>query len=515
MFRARFGIDALHDSSSKMARRRLFPHAAATQTQADKMSEIHIDRDGTRWGPYVLDEVKDMAAAGQLVGTDLAWTEGMAEWVPLAQWPGVPVEPGLSAAAGPARAVQRFGGHGRPVVAPRQPGRRAPGSSYPGSPYHGPAPTSGLAIASLVLSIIALVGFVVWFLSIPLAVLAIVFGHITRSSVRRLRGRLGGGGMALAGLIMGYLSLAATGVFYFGLFKAIQHIGERQEAARPKTPADVAALRADFTTKLVRKERENSPAPEPADPTLQLMKYPGPLGPMAAYVSKTADGFQQLPALVWLSGGFGNSIGEANWQPGPPEDDQSATAFRDPGLVMLYPSLRGGNDNPGHKEGLFGEVEDVKAAISWLRKKSGVDPRRIYVGGHSTGGTLALLVAAASSDLRGVFAFGPVEDTSLYGAEAVPFSVFNKEEIRMRSPAEWLHVISCPTAVIEGTEGNINSLRTLRKLNGNPLVTFVELRGRDHFSVLQPCSKLLLARILADTGPAPNLPVAEALSVLK
>ena len=57
--------------------------------------------------------------------------------------------------------------------------------------------TSGKAIASLVLGI---------FPVIPLvgSILAIVFGHLSRGEIRRSAGRLKGGGLALAGLILGY-----------------------------------------------------------------------------------------------------------------------------------------------------------------------------------------------------------------------------------------------------------------------------------------------------------------------
>ena len=60
--------------------------------------------------------------------------------------------------------------------------------------------TSPLAIASMVCGMAALV------LS-PLAILAIVFGHIARGQVHRTGE--GGRGMATAGLILGYLVLVA------------------------------------------------------------------------------------------------------------------------------------------------------------------------------------------------------------------------------------------------------------------------------------------------------------------
>lgn len=59
---------------------------------------------------------------------------------------------------------------------------------------------SGLAIASLVLGILG-----IFFLgSIP----AVICGHIARANINESNGRLGGNGMALVGLILGYIGIA-------------------------------------------------------------------------------------------------------------------------------------------------------------------------------------------------------------------------------------------------------------------------------------------------------------------
>lgn len=62
------------------------------------------------------------------------------------------------------------------------------------------AETSGKAIASL---ICGLLGFI-----FPAAIAAVILGHISRSEIRKSGGQLTGSGMALVGLIFGYLSLA-------------------------------------------------------------------------------------------------------------------------------------------------------------------------------------------------------------------------------------------------------------------------------------------------------------------
>jgi hypothetical protein len=67
----------------------------------------------------------------------------------------------------------------------------------PWVPSIGPAETSGKAILSLVCGLLFFV---------PLAfIAAIVFGHLGLSEIRKSAGRLKGEGMAIAGLVLGYL----------------------------------------------------------------------------------------------------------------------------------------------------------------------------------------------------------------------------------------------------------------------------------------------------------------------
>jgi pimeloyl-ACP methyl ester carboxylesterase len=167
---------------------------------------------------------------------------------------------------------------------------------------------------------------------------------------------------------------------------------------------------------------------------------------------------------------------------------------------MMFPALRGGNENPGVKEGYFGEVDDVAAAADYLARQDSVDPERIYLGGHSTGGTLALLVSECSDRFRAVFAFGPVSDVSFYPSEYTPFDTSNPREVELRSPGRWLGSIRRPTFVIEGTGGNISSLEAMAKGCKNPLVHFVTVKGADHFQVLGPTNALIARKVLEDQG---------------
>jgi pimeloyl-ACP methyl ester carboxylesterase len=135
-----------------------------------------------------------------------------------------------------------------------------------------------------------------------------------------------------------------------------------------------------------------------------------------------------------------------------------------------------------------------------------VDPKRVYLGGHSTGGTLALLVAEMTDQFRAVFCFGPVDDVSGYPKEFTPFNTGNDKEVELRSPGYWLNSITSPTWVIEGTvDGNIGSLRAMKRANKNPQVHFVSVKGADHFSVLGPMNGVIAGQITKDTGAACNI----------
>ncbi len=141
--------------------------------------QIHVARDGQKLGPFSIEEVRARLSTGNLQPDDLAWAEGRTDWVPLSAFPGI--------AAVPVPPLPQ----GVPAAPP--PLQRIPSSANP--------PASGLAIASLVCGILS-VTFVPFLAGIP----AVICGHAALGRIRRAAGTIGGGGMALAGLIIGYLS---------------------------------------------------------------------------------------------------------------------------------------------------------------------------------------------------------------------------------------------------------------------------------------------------------------------
>jgi acetyl esterase/lipase len=281
-----------------------------------------------------------------------------------------------------------------------------------------------------------------------------------------------------------------------------------------KTDADkttsLRAARQGFKTTLMPQRSVREPVEQAPASIFQTIKYPAPSGELAAYLSPDPGKGQKHPAMIWITGGDCNSIGDV-WSAASRDNDQTAAAFRKAGLVMMFPSLRGGNTNPGLKEGFLGEVDDILAAAQYLEKLDYVDPKRIYLGGHSTGGTLALLVAEMSDRFRGVFSFGPVGDISGYGVDSgfLPFDISKQQEVELRSPGYWLTSIQSPVWVFEGAGGNIQSLRALAKASSNSKIRFIEVRSADHFSVLAPTNELIAGKILQDMGDASTLSITE------
>lgn len=242
----------------------------------------------------------------------------------------------------------------------------------------------------------------------------------------------------------------------------------------------------------------------------RTVKYPTPIGALPAYLTPDPKDGRRHAAIIWITGGDCNSIGDV-WRPAPRSNDQTAAAYRSAGIVMMFPSLRGGNNNPGKREAFYGETQDVLAAADFLASQPYVDPQRIYLGGHSTGGTMALLTAEVTVRFRAVISFGPVASGEVYGQDLLPvdFSKLDAREIQLRRPALWLDSIRSRTLVLEGEDGgNGYHLKLMKKLTHNPAVTFVPVPGVDHFSILAPANALLAKKIIEDVGPTSTLSIS-------
>lgn len=131
------------------------------------MAQWFYGENGQQSGPVDDAEFSSLIAAQRILPTTLVWREGMPSWVSLAQ-------------------VQASGGmfqQAIPMVAMMNP------------------TTNGNSIASLVFGIVGLISCLV-FLGIP----AVIFGHVALSQIAKSPVPMVGRGMALAGLICGYLA---------------------------------------------------------------------------------------------------------------------------------------------------------------------------------------------------------------------------------------------------------------------------------------------------------------------
>lgn len=164
------------------------------------MANWYYGEGGEQRGPVEEHELRGLIAAGKVNGETIIWREGMENWQKLSEvpeWSGQIVSP------------QPQGG--TPYQTPAAGGY---------APYQ-PAASNGNSIASLVCGIISL--FMCYF-GIIAAIPAVICGHLALKQINESAVPMGGRGMAIAGLITGYISVAIT--LCVGVFMVIAVMSE-------------------------------------------------------------------------------------------------------------------------------------------------------------------------------------------------------------------------------------------------------------------------------------------------
>ena len=207
-----------------------------------------------------------------------------------------------------------------------------------------------------------------------------------------------------------------------------------------------AQERAKFQTHLTR----TGPAPQDYSPIVppagvrEISFRSGALT-LKAWVSAAPANGERRPAVLFLHGGF--SFGEDDWEMSQP--------YRDAGFVVLTPMLRGENGQPGSYAMFFGETDDVLAAADALAALPYVRADRLFLAGHSVGGTLTMLTAMRTGRFRAAASFSGSPDQMAWGKaqpKLVPFDTNDAGEFNIRSPINHAGSFLVPTRLYFGSQ---------------------------------------------------------------
>ena len=154
----------------------------------------------------------------------------------------------------------------------------------------------------------------------------------------------------------------------------------------------------------------------------------------------------------------------------------------------MTPTLRGESGNPGYYELFYGEVDDVIAAGQYLADLPYVDAEKVFVAGHSTGGTLTILAAMMPSPFIAAAAIGGAADPRIWMGNA-PFNQADPREFQLRTPMEFPESLSCPLYLIVGRNDPTilsGADQFVRAATGKGKVCHLSLVEGNHFSSLKP-----------------------------
>lgn len=221
----------------------------------------------------------------------------------------------------------------------------------------------------------------------------------------------------------------------------------------PKEPRlitrDYAKVRNRFRTKLLQKgpapdKYEPLDAPANADRIFYRSGYGGELE-LTAWVSKYKRGHKSRPGVLFLHGG--NAMGLGHWNLMGP--------YVDAGFVVLMPSLRGENGQSGNFSGFYDEVDDVLSAADRLAHLPGVDANRLFIAGHSIGGTLTMLASMSTHKFRAAAPISGNPDSFRFFnryPQDIRFDDSNPHEFEVRTALCYAQSFKCPVRIVHGTE---------------------------------------------------------------
>ncbi|MGE3512100.1 MAG: alpha/beta hydrolase family protein, partial [Vicinamibacterales bacterium] len=169
---------------------------------------------------------------------------------------------------------------------------------------------------------------------------------------------------------------------------------EQGRLLRLRVPAQLLeVVREDIrsvSTRRVTVSREND----------EQVRIPANGFTLAGTLSKPAGASGPLPAVILVAGSGPADRDEMVFDI--PIFGQVAGTLADAGYVVLRYDKRGVGQSGGRPESatLPDYAEDLRAAVRFMAKRKDVDSKRLAVLGHSEGGSVAMLAAAADDRIR-------------------------------------------------------------------------------------------------------------------
>lgn len=182
------------------------------------------------------------------------------------------------------------------------------------------------------------------------------------------------------------------------------------------------------------------------------------------YTPRDAPEGQRLPCVLIAPAGSylmdGVTLGEG--------DMAEHLPYVEAGFVVVGYDLTGPlPEDPGEEDivkcvtaftGRDGGIEDARDAIKLaLEKCPMIDPERLFVAGHSSAGTLALMLAQTAPKLRGCVAYAPVADLhARYGDESM--DTLKEAGVDLRgyadrfSPIRRVADLKCPVLIFHAAD---------------------------------------------------------------
>jgi hypothetical protein len=220
-------------------------------------------KNGAQHGPVALEDMKSRIAMGEISPTDLAWREGMADWLPVSGISELKVEaPPARMDAQPSYPVQAPAPTASAPVEPYRAPGAAPIPGAAGQMVPGQVPVQGLSIASMVCGIVSLLICCVWYVAPVLGLVAVVLGFVALAKIKSDPARNRGKGMAITGVVTGALALICSGtIAYFALQLQGLTPEQMQEKILNWAPESMREeMRKEMNKEMEKQKNQSAPA---------------------------------------------------------------------------------------------------------------------------------------------------------------------------------------------------------------------------------------------------------------